>query len=370
MRKAEDLDSAPIGAFGRDHVSGSAHDPWSRGGFTLIELLVVMTIIGVLLGLLLPAVQSAREAARRAKCTNNLRQIGLAIHQYHDTHGSLPLGRYFMTEPGWTGSPCGSMIIDRSYLVALLPGIEQAPLFNSLNQNTTIFGRENRSALSVRLDAYCCPSDPEANRLRPGYSLAHVLDRDFDLPNPMRLASTSYAGVRGSSVSTPSPDRENGCLIPPYKLAEANGCITEVAPLTWASVTDGLSHTIVVAEQAISTRKPLDIRQQFEPNPYESSGWWFSGQPGDTLITTFYPPNAHRQLASHLREAWMWSASSLHPGGINTLMGDGSCRFVKDTIESWSLDPNTGQRPLNASPVIWQNQGTRNGGEIIPSAAF
>lgn len=112
--------------------------------------------------------------------------------------------------------------------------------------------------------------------------------------------------------------RTYGCRVNPARLAEANGCIAEAAPLTLAAVTDGLSHTAVVAEQAITICMPLDVPRDGEPILFQSSGRWFSGEPGSTLITTFCPPNAHRRFASHLWKAWSWSASSLHPVGLTS----------------------------------------------------
>ena len=114
------------------------------GGFTLIEILVVIAVVAVLIGLLLPAVQSAREAARRASCVNNLRQIGLGLHSYHDAHGALPATR--------------SHYIDRSIWVLLLPQIEQRTLYDAINHDLTLFGPENRTIHVVSIGVFACPS--------------------------------------------------------------------------------------------------------------------------------------------------------------------------------------------------------------------
>jgi prepilin-type N-terminal cleavage/methylation domain-containing protein len=127
-------------------------------GFTLIELLVILTIIGVLIALTLPAVQAARESSRRSWCANNLRQIGVALHQYELAIGSLPPGRTVLYDPRYSGSnpPCTSTNIDKSIFVSILPWLEQNALYNAINQNVTIFGFENLTVASVAVGAYVC----------------------------------------------------------------------------------------------------------------------------------------------------------------------------------------------------------------------
>ena len=172
-----------------------------RIGFTLIELLVVIAIIGVLVGLLLPAVQAAREAARRAHCANNLKQLGIGLHGYHDVYGSLPPGRMKSYDPRYVGSnpPCSTSYIDKGIFIYILPYIEQISFYSSINQSLTILGSENRTIHSVVVSTYVCPSDPEAGRphlVRAGYLADFGVVENAS--GPPRMVSISYAGCMGS----------------------------------------------------------------------------------------------------------------------------------------------------------------------------
>ncbi len=350
------------------------------GGFTLIELLVVIAIVAMLIALLIPAVQSARESARRASCANNLKQIGLAIHSYETAVGCLPMGRSFWSNPATfsPATPCASWEVDKGFLVGVLPYLDQGPLYNAINQVQSIYKFENSTIFSNVVLTYVCPDDPDAALARPGYSeMTLNLEPPIGDVTPLVLASTSYCGMRGDELWEWLPDAN--CSVPPVA-AESNGCITDVAPIRLASITDGLASTVVVAERSISAFRPLNIPWEGEPagvNPYTLSGWWFSGWYDDTLTTSAYPPNAFRRLTplSWNSGAWVTGASSLHPGGLNVAMADGGVRFIKETINSWSTDPTTATpvgltRGVSPAPGVWQAISTRNGGEVLSSDSY
>jgi len=335
--------------------------PPGRAGFTLVEVLVVISIIGILVALLLPAVQAAREAARRASCLNNLKQIGLALQVYHGVEGSFPCGVVAATDPrlNFPGRPCPGVFNDRSFLVAILPQLEQGSLYNSINHDVAIYAPENATARSFSVGAYACPSDGGAGRPRPAQTntelAAWVNGRD--------AVATSYVGSFGSLVVRTLPDPDgSSCTVDSRLPAQANGAITGVSPVRMSSILDGLSTTMALSERSMTLVKAEDEQA------YRMFGDWYSGALGDSLFSASFPPNpSHRVLRAG-------AATSLHSGGVNIGLCDGSARFVKDTIETWSLD---GQfRPLGSTqapggpwanvprPGVWQALATRDGGEI------
>lgn len=350
-------------------------------GYTLIEVLVVISIVSLLMLLVLPAVEAARESARRAQCTNNLKQLGLALHSYYGAFGCLPPGRIKTFDPRFAGPrpPCTSTIIDKSILVFSLPFLEQLPLYNAINQDLTILGAENRTVHTTSVAAFACPSDPDSGQPRDLNADALARYGTVDPPGGRsRMVFTSYAGSTGSFLVTALPTVQDRCASVPRKVAQNNGVFHDLGPVGLASVTDGLSHTIFMAEKSTTILRELDVA---DPTLSAQHGWYITGNWGDTLVSTFYPPNAHRSVAIGAVPAQMYSASSLHPGGLNVLLGDGSVRFIKETIQSWPHDTLTGE-PLgavlhaggwwdNTPPAgVWQALSTRSGGELIGSDKF
>jgi prepilin-type N-terminal cleavage/methylation domain-containing protein/prepilin-type processing-associated H-X9-DG protein len=339
-----------------------------RNGISLIELLVVLAIVSILMAILLPAVQSARQAASRTQCLCNLRQIGVALHRYHETVGSLPPGCFKLYDPRYAGPdpPCSATSIDKSLLVQVLPFMEEMPLFNAINQNVAILAPENTTVWSVSVSAYACPSDVAAG-------IPHVLNpaylRTYRIPeltgDNYRMVFTSYSGCYGSLSTRALPTERNHCVVAPQCIAQNNGCFNNLAPIRFASITDGLSQTLFVAEKRNRT------------DEYDRFGWYVTGNLGDTLFTALCPPNLlNLRMSSGPMPA---AVSSFHPGGVNALMADGSGRFIKDSIQSWAFDPLR-LAPAGANknaegwwenlpvPGVWQRLATRAREEVVSAS--
>jgi prepilin-type N-terminal cleavage/methylation domain-containing protein/prepilin-type processing-associated H-X9-DG protein len=368
-----------------------------RGGFTLIELLVVIAIIAVLVGLLLPAVQAAREAARRAQCTNNLKQIALALLNYENANGTFPMGYWHQFTPqgagfqGWYTDASGPM-------VALTPYLEQVAIFNTYNSQICMFVAQNTTVAGFGISTLWCPSDGAIVGLRHDYSASDCANYDC---SPMPMYYSTYAGSMGTWTYWPS--RRDAYYLP--KLNAMNGLFFQtgfpqsagprvnggdpnpgsVPPIRLSGITDGTSNTIAFSERAQGL-----LSRTVAPDGYVDFycyHWWVSGNYGDTLFTTFYPINPWNKLNDtvgylHQGDAYPYAASSFHPGGANFAFVDGSVRFLKDTINSWPINPQTGV-PTNVTvdsngffvlapgtQAVYQALSTRNGGEVISSDSY
>jgi prepilin-type N-terminal cleavage/methylation domain-containing protein/prepilin-type processing-associated H-X9-DG protein len=289
-----------------------------RRGFTLIELLVVIAIIGVLIALLLPAVQQAREAARRIQCTNNLKQWALAAANYESSVGCYPMGMGLQVSARSPGSPIWT---NAGSFVALTQYIEQQQLFNAINWNVNIYDYENTTINASGFSAMWCPSDIGVNTPR---SIGYVLT-SFTPNYIMRYMSY------GASSGTWFLDQFNTCT-----LAQQNGVIYSLSSTRMANCTDGTSNTILFGEHTDAILSPDD-----QVNWH----WWTSGNYGDTNFTTYWPMNPQKRtknLGGNSADAYVEAASSLHPGGANFAMMDGSVKFLKDTIQSWTNDQTSG----------------------------
>ena len=253
--------------------------------------------------------------------------------------------------------------------------LEQTTLYNAINQSLAIIGGENSTIHSVAVSAFACPSDTASGwptDLNPG-----ALTR-YGVPDPARMVFTSYAGMIGSLPVLAQPLPSSNCVVPGSLIAQCNGVFNDLSPIRLASVTDGLSNTIFIAEKATTVLQELTPLNPKYPSQH---GWYITGNWGDTLITALYPPNACDKVALAAMTAWTNSASSMHPGGLNILMGDGSVRFIKDSIQSWPMVPITGN-PAGSSqnaqgawinlppPGVWQALSTRNDAEIVGSDVY
>jgi prepilin-type N-terminal cleavage/methylation domain-containing protein/prepilin-type processing-associated H-X9-DG protein len=364
-----------------------------KRGFTLIELLVVISIIAVLIALLLPAVQSAREAARRISCVNNLKQLGLAMHNYHDVNLSFPQGGYYDPYNGSLYSPWM-----HSFLVGLLPNMDQAPLFNAFNSNWryyTVPNIVNFTVHGAKLSVLACPSDPAVILGNATYTTNGV----NGWPGPTYTAGlTSYRGVSGPWTNPPRGHSGNnanqggppiaGNTSPdPNWSAEYNnalGMVFMTSNVKIGDVTDGTSNTLMISEGVFGRLSQTD------QNCWH---WWTAGNYGDSLQSCMFAPNPDLGLQSrgladvtNGADVFIISASSNHPGGVNFVFADGSVRFIKNTINSWPAATNGSGQYLPTNLVynsdgtygtlpgtqwgVYQQLATRSSGEVISSGSY
>jgi prepilin-type N-terminal cleavage/methylation domain-containing protein/prepilin-type processing-associated H-X9-DG protein len=317
-----------------------------RKGFTLIELLVVIAIIAILIGLLLPAVQKIREAANRMKCTNNLKQIGLALHNYHDVNLKLPPGAANDVAPfgNSAGAQWGS-----SWKVYILPYAEQDNLYNKWQFNTQS-GYTNANNINLTnnymIPIYRCPSTP-----LPLFAPRGGLN--------VQMMVGTYTGIAGSVIAgIPAPNTPTPIVPVTCCNGADNGVLHAGSQINFAGVTDGLSNTWFVSEQGQHLRnaagQPITTGWTRGFGSSETIYGWTMGsgfQPGQTSAT-WTNDGRHFNCTSvrwRINQLGPWTApdaaygvnndggpnfplSSGHPGGVNTLMGDGSVRFTRDSI--------------------------------------
>ena len=352
-----------------------------RAGFTLIELLVVIAIIGVLVALLLPAVQSAREAARRMQCTNNMKQIGLALHNYEGTYGTFPLSNAMtqngtsLAGPFWTNN--------LSVNSRLLPYLEGSGVFNAMNMSLKDSSPQNTTTCGLLINGFVCPSDPNTRSFDDGGTVFGAGNYGFCASSDWYVFSWPNASIAGAG--TP-----------------ARGAFAVNQARRWSEFTDGLSGTAIMAEiktyqpsmkcpSLISTTSTMLVPGPNDPIPAAYSNGcahiddvkhsrWSNAGVYHSGYTAAYPPN--KKTATLVPagtaftfpqggsggyvviDAWSgnendggangvtfasFAARSYHPGGVDVLFGDGSVKFIKDGI----------------SGLTWRSLNSVSGGEIV-----
>jgi len=294
----------------------------STAGFTLIELLVVIAIIGILIALLLPAVQAAREAARIASCSNNLKQIGMAVHSYHDAKGSFPPG-------GITQGRCCCTPSGICWTISILPYLEQQALFDRYNSNAYNEAPVNRVVREAYMSVYACPSEEDAQELAIPES--GPPSGDWCNTAPVTYRRGSYRCMQGRIRDWRVWDTdENGTEqgYTPYgwrgimHTVGTNGLTTE----SFGTVKDGTSNTLMVGELATFSHPS---RRTFWACTYASYNSSAASPESVSLLPDYDECAATATHLNFCKRAW----GSYHPQGIQFVLGDGAVRFLSRTID-------------------------------------
>lgn len=320
-------------------------------GFTLIELLVVIAIIAILIALLLPAVQYAREAARRIQCKNNLKQLALALHNYHDTHNVFPSGQYFC-EPDTPCAAAAQFAPGWGWSASILPFIEQASLAGNLNFALPMNDPANVNLIEVGFPVFQCPTD--ATR-------ADGVPPSGNETQPERIATSNYCGNGGSfGFSFQVPWQANNAQI-------TNGVFGRDSVYRIRDLTDGLTSTLLLGEV---------IHYDFPWDPTLYGNWNpASGTACCTLTLVRQGSWSMNPGPDGSQTAQRESFSSLHSAGAQFALCDGSVRFISETIHTTSRGPfaGGGKDPFDRANGgvgygVWQRLFSRNDG--LPIAEF
>ncbi len=355
-----------------------------KSGFTLIELLVVIAIIAILIALLLPAVQQAREAARRTQCKNNLKQIGLALHNYHDVF------KFFTYKSGgterWGGGPCHLGNSNRrSGWVGLLPYIDQAPLYNQVegggapatsNCSTSVVGQPVSAGgpcgwcawrtWDVAIPGFLCPTDPRATNIRE-INYAFCTGDQMSAMNSNNRVDRGIFGGRRRCMGIHNIVDGTSNTIAISERVRANFGIGAANPRKFEGTVTNIDPTVgpgaclaTVAANGYFTN-PSAVKGRF------GTAIW-DGQAERGSFNTVLPPNSPGCAAGANVNAddtvLALPASSYHTGGVHALMADGAVRFISENIDTGNLaapEATSGPSPYG----VWGALGTRQGGETV-----
>jgi prepilin-type N-terminal cleavage/methylation domain-containing protein/prepilin-type processing-associated H-X9-DG protein len=355
-----------------------------RNGFTLVELLVVIAIIGVLIALLLPAVQAAREAARRTQCLSQMKNLALALQNYHDTNSTLPGGQH------WIHFRLSSGTIDVqgawALQIFLFPFLEQQARYDALLNRvsgTSTYPYNSCSQTQGKIAIFGCPSDSNSfavnatafSKTNYVFSKADVVNSnasstDANAKNRMAFALGQFKGLEAISDGTSNTIAWSETGVPALTVDDKSVKCSLALSVTGLDGTSGLANCLGV----VSTSDPNVLnRTNIEASPVNNTQ--YTARRGNNLyyasgcyvsFVTMFPPNSPN-CSSGNRDAWgHWSASSFHSGGVNGAFFDGSGRFINNSIEYVTPGLTTApkQNLTGASEYgIWGAMGSINGAE-------
>lgn len=354
----------------------------TRRGFTLIELLVVIAIIGVLIALLLPAVQAAREAARRSQCTNNLKQMGLALHNYEAVAGAWPMADV-IANPAFPSQTTNGFSVH----VRILPFMEQGVAFDALNFTVNHQNDANTTVVGMKVAVYTCPSDTNGNQLtsfksKPSGTAVVASVTSYGFCQGDWYLWGGFTGPENNAAFGPNRSRKIAEFIDGTSNTLVATDVKVYQPFYRCGSTGLLANISYPANIPPPTVDPFTVAPEYGGScgaVGTNHTFWADGNPHETAMTTAWPPNkailgrngeanvgpAASSPAGDLDlETKLYvqggptyaalTARSYHPGGVNALFADGSVRFIKSTINGQT----------------WRSAGTLTGGEIISADSF
>jgi len=327
--------------------------PRRMRAFTLIELLVVIAIIAVLIALLLPAVQAAREAARRAQCVNNMKQLGLAMHNYHSANDCFPMGRTGMgfSYPVSNGDPNR-----RTWAFNILANLEQVPVYNSINFSRTFYDWSNTTVMRAEIAAYNCPSDPGCTIVLSPSTFQTVRSNGNYMVN---WGNTTWYQDMNTTYNP-----FVGPLPPPAGLRYLSAPFAANKATKISELIDGTSNTLMLSEIICPESKgptngEVDHRGDIWNDDQNCSMFMTYSTPNSKTIDQVpgYCVSTNLKPSNPLcidKLPGFNAARSYHRGGVNVLMCDGSVKFAKDSVDL----------------TVWRGLGSMNGAEVISSDSF